>query len=313
MNLLDRAIDWVAPAVGLRRARERYAIATLRRGYEGARTGRRSEGWVAAGTGANTEIAPALARLRDRSRDLVRNNPYAAKAVGALVSNLVGRGIVPRARDDSAEASAWMVELCAVAGGIMCDPFAGSGALARAAAAARMEGIAIELEFAYTMATGRRLTFIAHEVHLPEPRRSHCRVRAPMQDKLDRLAATRAPRKLVNRQGVSRLGRIAAPSRRDRPAGRAAARGAGAARAASLRLRSRRVIIRRHPRPGTPLIDKQRADVLVGEFAAEPAPATPGPIHPRPRRHLEARRHITRLQVYICPCEVSGLTPILFT
>jgi capsid protein len=34
-------------------------------------------------TGANAEIAPALARLRDRSRDLVRNNPYAAKAVTA--------------------------------------------------------------------------------------------------------------------------------------------------------------------------------------------------------------------------------------
>ena len=35
----------------------------LARAYEGARLGRRTEGWVAAGTGANAEIAPAIARL----------------------------------------------------------------------------------------------------------------------------------------------------------------------------------------------------------------------------------------------------------
>ena len=81
MNWLDRAIGAVAPGAGLRRARQRQMIAVLARAYEGAKLGRRTEGWVAAGTGANAEIAPAIARLRDRSRDLVRNNPYAAKAV----------------------------------------------------------------------------------------------------------------------------------------------------------------------------------------------------------------------------------------
>jgi len=86
----------------LRRVRNRYAMAALRRSYEGARLGRRTEGWVAAGTGANAEIGPAIARLRDRSRDLVRNNPYAAKAVQAVVSNLVGTGIMPRARTGDA-------------------------------------------------------------------------------------------------------------------------------------------------------------------------------------------------------------------
>ena len=92
MNWFDRAIGAVAPGAGLRRARQRQMIAVLARAYEGARQGRRTEGWIAAGTGANAEIAPALARLRDRSRDLVRNNPYAGKAVQALVSNMVGVG-----------------------------------------------------------------------------------------------------------------------------------------------------------------------------------------------------------------------------
>ncbi len=98
LNWLDRAVGYVSPAAGLRRVRNRYAMTALRRSYEGARLGRRTEGWVAAGTGANAEIGPALVRLRDRSRDLVRNNPYAAKAVQAVVSNLVGTGIMPRAR-----------------------------------------------------------------------------------------------------------------------------------------------------------------------------------------------------------------------
>jgi tRNA G10 N-methylase Trm11 len=38
----------------------------------------------------------------------------------------------------------WMVEPFAVAGGTMCDPFCGSGALVRAAAAAGMDAIGIE-------------------------------------------------------------------------------------------------------------------------------------------------------------------------
>jgi capsid protein len=53
---------------------------------------------VVAGTSANAEIGTPIARLRDRTRDLVRNNPYAAKAVQAVVSNLVGTGIMPRPR-----------------------------------------------------------------------------------------------------------------------------------------------------------------------------------------------------------------------
>jgi len=98
MNWLDRAIGAVAPGAALRRARQRQALGHLTRAYEGARTGRRTDGWVASGTSANAEIGPALSRLRERSRDLVRNNPYATKAVEAMVSNLVGTGIMPRAR-----------------------------------------------------------------------------------------------------------------------------------------------------------------------------------------------------------------------
>jgi hypothetical protein len=42
------------------------------------------------------------------------------------------------------EVAAWMIEPFAVTGGTMCDPFAGSGALVKAAAAAGMDAIGID-------------------------------------------------------------------------------------------------------------------------------------------------------------------------
>nr|WP_284694337.1 phage portal protein [Rhodoplanes serenus] len=71
--------------------------ATASRAYDGAARGRRTDGWKAAGSSADAEIAVAGELLRDRMRDLVRNNPHAAKAVSVLVNNIVGAGIIPRA------------------------------------------------------------------------------------------------------------------------------------------------------------------------------------------------------------------------
>jgi hypothetical protein len=59
MTILDRAIGTLAPHVALRRARQRAAIALLTRSYEGARLGRRTDGWIVAGTGANAEKSAA--------------------------------------------------------------------------------------------------------------------------------------------------------------------------------------------------------------------------------------------------------------
>jgi capsid protein len=81
-----------------RRVMARQAFDTLTRGYDGAARGRRTEGWRAPGSSADTEIGVAGALLRDRMRDLVRNNPHAAKAVAVLVNNIIGAGIMPRPR-----------------------------------------------------------------------------------------------------------------------------------------------------------------------------------------------------------------------
>jgi lambda family phage portal protein len=111
MNLLDKAISAVAPRVALQRARSRLALELTngylqrhaeRFRYEGASAGRRAYGWYAASTDANVELMGSLIWLRNRSRDLIRNNPYAARAVEELAGNVVGTGIVPKAKTGNA-------------------------------------------------------------------------------------------------------------------------------------------------------------------------------------------------------------------
>ena len=102
MNALDRLISVFAPEAAYRRAQYRAAMqVTL--AYDGAKSGRRTDGWVSGSGDVNTEVGAGLVALRNRSRDLLRNNPYASKAVNELVSNTVGTGIVPQAKTGSPE------------------------------------------------------------------------------------------------------------------------------------------------------------------------------------------------------------------
>jgi lambda family phage portal protein len=89
MNPLERAISVVAPAWGARRAKARALI----RAYEAARQTSRNQHRKAKDTGPNAEVGPALRRLRNLSRRLIRDNPYAARIVEILTSHRVGYGI----------------------------------------------------------------------------------------------------------------------------------------------------------------------------------------------------------------------------
>lgn len=98
MNFLDQLISFISPVAGANRARARMLegiYADNVRRYEAAASGRRTTDWKAFSTSANTEIAQASTTLRNRSRDLCRNNPYAKKATTTLVTNIVGSGIKP--------------------------------------------------------------------------------------------------------------------------------------------------------------------------------------------------------------------------
>jgi len=67
--------------------------APRRRMYEGARVSRLTSDWVTGGTSADAEIKGSLPRLRNRSRQLVRDNDYARQAIRAVRNNVIGTGI----------------------------------------------------------------------------------------------------------------------------------------------------------------------------------------------------------------------------
>lgn len=98
-NWIDRLVTYLAPRAGANRVKARlaaefYSDRLASRVYEGASTGRRTDGWITPSSNANKEIGMALIRLRDRSRDLTRNNPIANRALQVVVSNVVGTGIM---------------------------------------------------------------------------------------------------------------------------------------------------------------------------------------------------------------------------
>ena len=96
-GFMDRALAAVSPASAARRYAARVAIANLRRGYEGGKTGRTTGNWSSTNASADAEFAAFSAPPRSRYQDLVRNNALAAQAVLVLVNNIVGPGIRPRA------------------------------------------------------------------------------------------------------------------------------------------------------------------------------------------------------------------------
>ena len=98
LGVVDRLIGVFSPQKSAQRYAARIALANMTRAYDGAAKDRGTGGWQTSNKAADAEIGPAAPVLRDRMRDLVRNNPTAARAVSVLVNNMVGTGIRPRAK-----------------------------------------------------------------------------------------------------------------------------------------------------------------------------------------------------------------------
>jgi len=62
--------------------------------YDGASVGRRTTSWRRDGRDANSELnTRVMLALRGMARDLVRNNPFAARGVSGIANNMIGTGI----------------------------------------------------------------------------------------------------------------------------------------------------------------------------------------------------------------------------
>ena len=65
-------------------------VVPKRRIFQGAQQGRLTSNWVASAASPDAELKGAIKLLRQRSRDLVRNNPHAKNAIRSICSNVIG-------------------------------------------------------------------------------------------------------------------------------------------------------------------------------------------------------------------------------
>lgn len=97
-NFIDRLVGFFDPDAGTARLQSRLKQDLILRGYDAAKDFRTSD-WVSATkNSANEEIKVAQKKIRERSRDLARNNPYGVRAINVITANTVGAGIVPNIR-----------------------------------------------------------------------------------------------------------------------------------------------------------------------------------------------------------------------
>lgn len=98
-SFLDKFVGYLSPQAGLKRTQAKIVSETIEkrlssRFYDGATSGRRTDGWITPSTSSSAETYGQLTRLRDRSRDLYRNDAFAKRAVDVVVGNTIGSGIV---------------------------------------------------------------------------------------------------------------------------------------------------------------------------------------------------------------------------
>ena len=66
---------------------------TKQRRYEGARYSRLDTDWFTSGTSADSEIFSSLRKLRNRTRQVIRDYDYALNALRIINNNVIGKGI----------------------------------------------------------------------------------------------------------------------------------------------------------------------------------------------------------------------------
>ena len=101
---VERIIQKVLPNYALKRARARYGLAmgAMVAGYEGASMSKPSlRNWRPVPYDANSLIQFDQQYLRDRSRDLERNNALALGAINTKCTSVIGTGLTLHAKIDS--------------------------------------------------------------------------------------------------------------------------------------------------------------------------------------------------------------------
>ncbi len=99
-NRVDDVVGVFSPLAAARRRYFRYIAKNMLGAYQGAEGGRLRGSWVASSGSADQDLLRDLPKLRERSRDLVRNDGIASGAIDVIVTNIIGSGISPQSRLD---------------------------------------------------------------------------------------------------------------------------------------------------------------------------------------------------------------------
>lgn len=97
---VDAALSVVAPAWALNRLKARAATKMFN-SYRGAEKNRLRGDWNPISGSADADLLRDLPTLRQRSRDLNRNDAHASAITGTVVANVVGTGLRPQSRPDA--------------------------------------------------------------------------------------------------------------------------------------------------------------------------------------------------------------------
>ena len=101
-NFIDKAVAFFNPVRGAQRLRARSFMSVLG-GYNSASTSRRAmAGWTTFSNDADADTIVDTPKLRERSRDLIRNSPLACGALNTTVTSVIGgTGLVNQSRIDA--------------------------------------------------------------------------------------------------------------------------------------------------------------------------------------------------------------------
>jgi len=101
-GVFDKAISVFSPKSGFKRRmyREAIKISESFAAYKGASRSRLRSSWLPGHGSADEDLLPELSDIRERSRDLNRNDAHASGITGTMTVNVVGSGIRPQSRID---------------------------------------------------------------------------------------------------------------------------------------------------------------------------------------------------------------------
>lgn len=100
-NILDKLISYVDPVRGLDRMRAKTVMALAGSNTAGSRGRRATSSWKPGDGDADADTLFDLPVMRERSRDLIRNNALAAGAINTKVTNVIGTGLKLNAQIDA--------------------------------------------------------------------------------------------------------------------------------------------------------------------------------------------------------------------